>query len=36
MSRNTNNALNNSYWERQGLISLLHRYLEIREPLGTA
>lgn len=36
MSRNTNNALNNSYWERQGLKSLLHRYLEIREPLGTA
>lgn len=36
MSRNTNNALNNSYWERQGLMSLLHRYLEIREPLGTA
>ena len=36
MSRNTNNALNNSYWERQGLRSLLHRYLEIREPLGTA
>jgi RNA-directed DNA polymerase len=36
MSRNTNNALNNSYWERQGLKSLLHRYLEIREPLRTA
>jgi RNA-directed DNA polymerase len=36
MSRNINNALNNSYWERQGLKSLLHRYLEIREPLGTA
>lgn len=36
MSRNTNNALNNSYWERQGLKSLLQRYLDIREPLGTA
>jgi len=36
MSRNTNNALNNSYWERQGLKSLLHRYLELCQPLGTA
>jgi RNA-directed DNA polymerase len=36
MSRNTNNALNNSYWERQGLKSLLQRYLELRQPLGTA
>ena len=36
MSRNTNNALNNSHWERQGLKSLLQRYLDIREPLGTA
>lgn len=36
MSRNINNALSNSYWERQGLKSLLQRYLDIREPLGTA
>lgn len=30
MSRNTNNALPNSYWEAKGLKSLLSRYLEIR------
>jgi hypothetical protein len=30
MSRNTNNALNTSYWEGQGLKSMLVRYLEIR------
>lgn len=30
MSRNTNNALNLSYWKDQGLMSLTSRYLEIR------
>jgi RNA-directed DNA polymerase len=30
MSRNINNALNNSYWESRGLKSLLNRYLELR------
>lgn len=30
MSRNTNNALNLSYWRDQGLLSLTTRYLEIR------
>ena len=29
MSRNTNNALPNSYWEAKGLKSLLSRYLEL-------
>ncbi len=29
MSRNTNNALNRSYWNDQGLLSLTSRYLEI-------
>ncbi|HZG83926.1 MAG TPA: group II intron reverse transcriptase/maturase, partial [Paenibacillus sp.] len=30
MSRNTNNALNRSFWNDQGLLSLTFRYLEIR------
>lgn len=30
MSRNTNNALNRSFWNEQGLLSLTTRYLEIR------
>lgn len=30
ISRNTNNALGVSYWESQGLKSLLNRYLELR------
>jgi RNA-directed DNA polymerase len=30
MSRNINNALNLSFWRDQGLLSLTHRYLEIR------
>lgn len=29
MSRNTNNALNTSYWEARGLFSLLRRYEEL-------
>jgi len=36
MSRNLNNALDTSYWQAQGLNSLLERYLELRLPLGTA
>ena len=36
MSRNTNNALGIPYWERQGLKSLLGRYLVMRQSLGTA
>lgn len=36
MSRNLNNALDSSYWKGQGLCSLLERYLELRQPLGTA
>jgi len=36
MSRNINNALDNSYWNNQGLKSLLTRYLELRQLLGTA
>jgi len=36
MSRNTNNALNISYWESQGLKSLLNRFMELRQSLGTA
>lgn len=36
MSRNINNALDNSYWNNQGLKSLLARYLDLRQPLGTA
>ncbi|GIQ66870.1 group II intron reverse transcriptase/maturase [Paenibacillus cisolokensis] len=36
MSRNTNNALPTSYWEAKGLKSLLSRYLELRQPFGTA
>lgn len=30
MSRNMNNALNLSYWNSQGLLSLTNRYLETR------
>jgi group II intron reverse transcriptase/maturase len=36
MSRNTNNALNTFFWKGQGLKSLLERYLELRQSLGTA
>lgn len=36
MSRNTNRALPTSYWEAKGLKSLLSRYLELRQPYGTA
>jgi len=36
MARNLNNALDTSYWEAQGLKSLLVRYLELRQPFGTA
>lgn len=36
MSRNLNNALDASYWKAQGLKSLLVRYLELRQTLGTA
>jgi group II intron reverse transcriptase/maturase len=36
MARNTNNALNVSYWERQGLMSLLEHYGRLRQSLGTA
>lgn len=36
MSRNTNNALNTSYWEGQGLRSLLNRFTELRQSLGNA
>ncbi|MHC1759160.1 MAG: group II intron reverse transcriptase/maturase [Negativicutes bacterium] len=36
MARNTNNALNVSYWERQGLLSLLAHYGKLRRSLGTA
>jgi len=36
MSRNINNALNTSYWEGQGLKSLLKRFMELRQSLGTA
>jgi group II intron reverse transcriptase/maturase len=36
MSRNTNNALNVSYWERQGLVNLLEHYGKLRQSLGTA
>jgi RNA-directed DNA polymerase len=36
MARNTNNALATAYWQKQGLKSLLERYLELRQPLGTA
>ncbi len=31
MSRNINNALNNSYWESRGLKSLFNRYMELRQ-----
>ena len=36
MSRNLNNALDSSFWMNQGLKSLLARYLELRQSLGTA
>jgi hypothetical protein len=36
MSRNLNNALDTPFWEAQGLKSLLARYLELRQPFGTA
>ncbi len=36
MSRNINKALNTSYWENQGLQSLLNRFMELRQSLGTA
>jgi RNA-directed DNA polymerase len=36
MSRQLNSVLDISYWEAQGLKSLLARYLELRQPLGTA
>ena len=36
MSRNINNALDTSYWEHQGLKSLLERYLYLRQSFGTA
>ena len=36
MARNTNNALNVAYWERQGLLSLLAHYGKLRQSMGTA
>ena len=36
MPRNTNNALDVTYWERQGLLSLLAHYGKLRQSLGTA
>jgi len=36
MSRNTNNALATAYWQQQGLKSLLGRYNELRQLLGSA
>lgn len=36
MAHNMNNALDISYWERQGLKSLTNRYMELRQSLGTA
>jgi group II intron reverse transcriptase/maturase len=36
MSRNTNNALDTSYWKNRGLKSLLERYMILRQSLGTA
>jgi group II intron reverse transcriptase/maturase len=36
MSRSINNALPTSYWEAKGLKSMLSRYLELRQPFGTA
>lgn len=36
MARNTNNALDTSYWKNRGLKSLLERYMKLRQPLGTA
>ena len=36
MARNTNNALGVTYWERQGLLSLLAHYGKLRQSLGTA
>jgi len=36
MSRNMNNALASAYWQKQGLKSLLGRYNELRQLLGSA
>lgn len=36
MSWNINNALNTSFWESRGLKSLLNRFMELRQSLGTA
>ena len=36
MARNTNNALDVTYWERQGLLTLLAHYEKLRQTLGTA
>lgn len=36
MARNTNNALAKAYWQEQGLKSLLGRYEELRQLLGSA
>ena len=36
MARNTNNALDVTYWERQGLLGLLAHYGKLRQSLGTA
>jgi len=36
MSRNMNNALATAYWQQQGLRSLLERYNELRQLLGSA
>ena len=36
MARNTNNALGVTYWERQGLLSLLTHYGKLRQSLRTA
>lgn len=36
MSCNMNNAFPTSYWEAKGLKSMLSRYSELRQPLGTA
>jgi len=36
MARNINNALDTSYWKNRGLKSLVERYMELRQALGTA
>jgi group II intron reverse transcriptase/maturase len=36
MAYNTNSAFTISYWERQGLLSLLEHYGKLRQSLGTA